>query len=107
LYLGQAFLWLAVDHNAPIVRQETIKCLSKLSTVFPAVTSNAVKLALVQLLFENKRVSQSEPSQHRSSRLSMALTSSTRLENQPNDLKERLLVDLVLISHHQDFGKFL
>lgn len=101
LYLGQALLWLAVDHPSPALRREVLSSLKRMSSTFPNVTSTSINLALNQSLFESQRGAE-ETSPHRSSRLSAVLTNSTNFENQPLDLKEELLLDLLLVSHHSD-----
>jgi hypothetical protein len=77
--------------------------LKRLSAAFPNVASKSIKLALIQLLFEDKS-SVDEVSQHRAARLSVALSNSTNFEKQPDALKEALLVDLIMVSHHKDLG---
>jgi hypothetical protein len=102
LYIGQTLLWLAVDHPSPSLRRDTLACLKRLSATFPNVTSTSIKLALIQLLFEDKNLADKEVPQHRAARLSLALSNSTNFEKQPDALKEVLIVDLIMVSHHKD-----
>ncbi|CCA74203.1 related to translation activator GCN1 [Serendipita indica DSM 11827] len=101
LYFGQTLLWLAVDHPSPTIRRETLSTLKRLSAAIPVPISNAINLASNNLLFgDSKQAKEEESSPHRSLRLSAALLSSANLANQVEEVKEKLIVDLFLVSHH-------
>lgn len=107
-YFGQAIVWLAVDHTSPEVRREALACTKRLSTTFPIETNVSIRTALHALLFEEKRstatVSDSEFSRHKAARMATLLSSSSNLESQPDSSKENLVVEMLLVSHHKDFG---
>jgi uncharacterized protein YciW len=101
-------MWSAVDYASSDIRREALACTKRLSAAFPAEISLSIKLALHQLLFEDKRpaVSPANPdaSRHRTARLAAILSGSANLESQPDANKEALIADLLLVSHHKDFG---
>ena len=111
LYFGQAMMWLAVDYTSPELRREALASTKRLSAAFPTEISISVRIALYQLLFEDKRtntlLSDPDVSRHRATRLAAILSSSASLDNQPDAVKERLIADLLLVSHHKIFSMFL
>jgi hypothetical protein len=108
LYFGQAMMWSAVDYASSDTRRDALACTKRLSAAFPTEISLSIKLALHQLLFEDKRPPEAfanpETSRHRTARLAAILFSSANLESQPDAIKEGLIADLLLVSHHKDFG---
>jgi hypothetical protein len=108
LHFGQAMVWSAVDYASSDTRREALACTKRLSAAFPTEISLSIKLALHQLLFEDKRPAvlsaNPEASRHRTARLAAILSSSANLESQPDAIKEGLIADLLLVSHHKDFG---
>jgi len=101
-------VWSAVDHNSLEIRRDALACTRRLSAAFPTEVGVLVKLALHQMLFGEKQAVTSsvtlEPSRHRAARLIAVLSSSANMASQPEAIKEGLVVDLLLISHHNDFG---
>lgn len=108
LYFGQAMVWSAVDYASSDTRREALACTKRLSAAFPTEISLSIKLALHQLVFEDQRPAVSsgnpEASRHRTARLAAILSSSANLGGQPAAIKEGLIADLLLISHHKAFG---
>jgi len=110
LSLGQALLWLIGEFPLPDVRRLASSTLVELSAVEPLTISSAIRHALSQSLSKPPKpiaISEEETtSNHRGARLAQALISATSFQDQPEEIKDKLLGDLVVVAHDPEFCKY-
>ncbi|KAI0764358.1 ARM repeat-containing protein [Trametes elegans] len=108
--VGLIFLHLAIESSSPQVRRSTMTTLERLTGTQPELTSLAVLAAVTSYFSKNQHVSSKpaatngdvpETRASKESRLSaLILTSGAFGEDCPQDVKERLVSDFVLVAHH-------
>ena len=110
LSLGQALLWLIGEFPLPDVRRLASSTLIKLSAVEPLAISSAIRRALSQSLSNPPKPiatpEEDTTSNHRGARLAQALISATSFQDQPEEIKEKLLGDLLVVAHDPEFCKY-
>ena len=110
LSLGQALLWLIGEFPLPDVRRLASSTLIELSAVEPLTISSAIRHALSQSLSKpSKPTTTSEEeitSNHRGARLAQALISATSFQDQSEEIKDKILGDLLVVSHDPELCQY-